>query len=42
MNGKEYAQEQLISEGGYGYVYRVSLKNEVQKQLPQNKSELKN
>lgn len=26
MNGKDYKEDELISEGGYGYVYRVTLK----------------
>ena len=26
VNGREYCEEQLISEGGYGYVYKVTLK----------------
>ena len=27
VNGREYQEEQLISEGGYGYVYKVTLKS---------------
>jgi len=27
VNGTEYTENELISEGGYGYVYRVSRKH---------------